>query len=89
MPSITDSFGIVYFEAWYYKKPVIGAHTAVMEEIIHDSKDGFLVPFNRPQVLAKKVQELLASRSLRENLGGYGYEMKALRHQWKHKCLNF
>ena len=46
MPSRSDAYGISYLEAWASKKPVIGADTPVMREVIQHEKDGLLVKFD-------------------------------------------
>ncbi len=54
MPSITDAYGIVYLESWICGKPVIGAKTPVMAEIIRDGIDGYLIKFGDIEELANK-----------------------------------
>src|SRR3712207_7592070 len=41
MPSRTDSFGIVYLEAWLNGVPVIGANAGGVPEVISDGVDGY------------------------------------------------
>ncbi len=43
LPSTSEAFGIVYLEAWAYRKPVVGARIASVSSIIEDGEDGFLV----------------------------------------------
>ncbi len=43
LPSTGEAFGIVYLEAWAYRKPVIGARIASVSSIIDHGEDGFLV----------------------------------------------
>lgn len=45
MPSRTDSFGIVYLEAWTYDVPVIGARAGGVPAVIDDGENGLLVDF--------------------------------------------
>src|SRR5512139_3454942 len=39
MPSKADSFGVVYLEAWLYKKPVIGVYAGGIPDVITEGKD--------------------------------------------------
>ncbi len=59
MPSRTDSYGIAYLEAWAYGKPVIGARTWGIGDVISESQDGLLVPFGDTEALANAIQHLL------------------------------
>jgi glycosyltransferase involved in cell wall biosynthesis len=47
MPSITDSFGQTYLEAWLCGRPVVGARIATMECVIDHGIDGLLVTDSR------------------------------------------
>src|SRR5205823_1225494 len=44
LPSRTDSFGIVYLEAWCCGVPVIGARAGGVPDVIDEGRDGLLVP---------------------------------------------
>jgi glycosyltransferase involved in cell wall biosynthesis len=85
MPSRTDSFGIVYLEAWLYRKPVIGALAGGVPEVIHDGEDGFLVPFGDVLRLAESIRTLLSDGAMAARFGARGYET-AVSHSWKRKC---
>ena len=85
MASRTDSFGIVYLEAWLYKKPVIGAIAGGVPDVITHEKDGLLVPFGNVPELAKAIELLLQEKELAKCLGQTGYEKTLARHTWDHK----
>jgi glycosyltransferase involved in cell wall biosynthesis len=72
MPSRTDSFGIVYLEAWLYRKPVIGARTWGVMDVIEDGRDGLLVPFGDAPALADALSRLLADATRRAEMGARG-----------------
>lgn len=74
MPSRTDSFGIVYLEAWLYDKPVIGANAGGVPEVIDDGENGFLVKFGDVNAIAARITQLLADRSLTQRLGVNGHK---------------
>lgn len=72
MPSRTDSFGIVYLEAWLYSLPVVGAVAGGVPDVINDGATGYLVPFAQPAVLAETLQRLLNNPALARQLGAAG-----------------
>lgn len=74
LPSIDDAFGIVYLEAWLFKKPVIGALKGNVEGLIDDNVDGFLIPFNDVKALTSKIMELLTDDNKRIKYGEKGYK---------------
>ncbi len=72
MPSRTDSFGIVYLEAWLYDKPVIGANAGGVPEVIDDGKNGFLVKFGDVGAIAGRILQLLNDGILAIRMGANG-----------------
>jgi len=73
LPSLDDAFGIVYLEAWLYKKPVIGALGGNVEGLINNNVNGFLVPFKDIKYFAKKIEFLLNNDAKKQELGQNGY----------------
>ncbi|MBV9787271.1 MAG: glycosyltransferase family 4 protein [Chloroflexi bacterium] len=73
MPSRTDSFGIVYLEAWIYDVPVIGARAGGVPAVIDHGHDGLLVEFGDVAALADEIQRLLSDRDLARRLGQAGH----------------
>jgi glycosyltransferase involved in cell wall biosynthesis len=82
VPSRTDSFGIVYLEAWLYGKPVIGARAWGMEDVIADGQDGLLVPFDDAPALAGAISYLVDRPALRAEMGVRGERKVLERHTW-------
>jgi len=74
LPSLDDAFGIVYLEAWLFKKPVIGALEGNVAGLIENEKDGYLIPFYKSEQLALKIRELLKNEKKRKELGQNGYD---------------
>ena len=64
MPSIEESLGIVYLEAWAAGKPVIGADIPAMREIINDGSDGFLVKFGDISALKDRILSLARDKEM-------------------------
>lgn len=77
MPSRTDSFGIVYLEAWSYGVPVIGALAGGVPDVIADGQDGYLVPFGAVEQLAERIRALLDDPANAQQMGARGRD-KAL-----------
>jgi glycosyltransferase involved in cell wall biosynthesis len=82
MPSRTDSFGIVFLEAWTYKKPVIGARAGGPQEIIEHGGDGLLVPFGDVEALTREMARLLNDCDLARQLGMAGRQKTLERYTW-------
>lgn len=82
MPSRTDSFGIVYLEAWLYRKPVIGARTWGVTDVILEGHNGRLVPFGDVPALAQTIAGLLDDPDSRLALGSEGERGVRLSHTW-------
>ncbi|MCS6841338.1 MAG: glycosyltransferase family 4 protein [Roseiflexus sp.] len=72
LPSRTDSFGIVFLEAWCYGVPVIGARAGGIPDVIIDGQDGLLVRFGDVAGLAQTIRLLLDDRPLAQRLGAAG-----------------
>lgn len=72
MPSRTDSFGIVYLEAWCYGLPVVGARAGGVPDVISAGQDGLLPDFGDVSGLASAIGELLTDRALAQRLGAAG-----------------
>jgi len=85
LPSRTDSFGIVYLEAWLYRKPVIGARTWGVTDVIADGEDGRLVPFGDVPALADAIASLADNPDVRAAMGARGEQKVYALHTWEHK----
>ena len=72
MPSRTDSFGIVFLEAWSYGTPVVGALAGGVPDVVEDGQDGFLVPFGAVDQLAQRIGQLLSDKALAQKMGAKG-----------------
>ena len=59
LPSRTDSFGIVFLEAWCYGLPVVGADAGGVPDVIGHGEDGYLVRFGDTEQLAAYLAELI------------------------------
>jgi glycogen synthase len=86
MPSRTDTFGVVYLEAWLYGKPVIGARAGGVPAVITDGEDGYLIPFGDDAALAARIAALLADPALAARLGAAGRARTLREHTWERKA---
>ncbi|MBU1627733.1 glycosyltransferase family 4 protein [bacterium] len=82
MPSISDAFGLVYLEAWFFKKPVIGAYAGGVPEVIDDGLNGYLVPFNDKYMLAEVILKLHNNPQLAHKMGEEGYKKCLQQYTW-------
>src|SRR5205807_9064932 len=82
MPSRTDSFGIVYLEAWLNGVPVIGARAGGVPEIITDGMDGYLVDFGDVGALADHIQFLMEHPDTAREMGQAGRRKVLAEHTW-------
>jgi glycosyltransferase involved in cell wall biosynthesis len=82
LPSIAESFGIVYLEAWLCQKPVIGARIGAVQCVIEDGEDGFLVDPHGTEELADAILRLIGDPELCRRFGQRGREKTLARFTW-------
>lgn len=85
LPSRSDSFGIVFLEAWFYGKPVVGAAAGGIPGLVRDGIDGLLVPFGDVKELALSIQKLLLDKEYARGLGEAGRERVLAEFTWDRK----
>ena len=71
MPSISESFGLVYLEAWHKKKPVISADIPAVKELIEEC--GICIPFGDRIALLRAIRSLFHDQARRDAMGDRGY----------------
>lgn len=69
VPSLYESFGLIYVEAMMYGKPVIGCKTGGIPEVIDEGQTGLLVEPNNSDELSKAIVHLLDHEDLRREMG--------------------
>lgn len=82
MPSRTDSFGIVYLEAWANALPVIGANAGGVAEVISHDRNGLLVEFGDVEGLSASIHSLVSNAAYRRRLGEAGKEHVSRGFSW-------
>jgi glycogen synthase len=83
LPSRTDSFGIVFLDAWANGIPVIGANAGGIPGVVSDGIDGLLVPFGDVAALAGALRRLLDDPTLRRRMGQAGREKVLAHYTWE------
>lgn len=82
LPSRTESFGLVFLEAWAHGKPVVGARAGGIPGVVSEGEDGLLVPYGDVAALAKAMDALLANPALAERLGRQGQKKLSRQFTW-------
>jgi len=82
MPSVHETFGIGYLEAWLHEKPVIGGDIPPLREVIADGVDGLLVA-QKVADIASAVTRLLDDSALRSAMGRAGNAKMQERWDWE------
>jgi glycogen(starch) synthase len=82
LPSRTESFGIVYLEAWTNRKPVIAADVGAVSDVVQDGVTGLLVPFGSVIALATAIERYVNDSRLRVEHGMAGQALVLSRYQW-------
>lgn len=83
LPSIGESFGIAYLEAWMCRKPVVGSRIGSTSCLIEEGVDGLLVEPNDPRDTARAIIQLLADPERRTQMGERGYAKAIKRFTWE------
>ncbi len=69
VPSIDESFGIVYVEAMSFGKPIVGFDISPVNEIVENGKCGLLVPPDDTDGLHCALEKVLTDGELRKKMG--------------------
>ncbi|MBI3977516.1 MAG: glycosyltransferase family 4 protein [Chloroflexi bacterium] len=79
LPSASESFGVVFLEAWSLGRPVIGGNIPTTRELVDDGRDGLLTD-RTPEGVAAAILRLLEDPDLRRRLGEAGRRKVAERY---------
>jgi glycosyltransferase involved in cell wall biosynthesis len=82
LPSDSESFGIVYVEAWAYAKPVVALDTTASRALIDDGTTGVLVA-DRRSGLVDTLSRLLSDPASAARMGRAGHATYAERYTWQ------
>jgi glycosyltransferase involved in cell wall biosynthesis len=82
VPSVQESFGGVYAEAWCFGKPVIGCRIPAVSEVITDGVDGYLVN-QVPEAIAERIIFLLENEAAASQMGTAGKKKVEEKYTWQ------
>jgi glycosyltransferase involved in cell wall biosynthesis len=82
VPSMQESFGGVYTEAWYFGKPVIGGNIPAIADVIQEGTDGYLVE-QKPSIIADRIIDLLNHPDRAASMGQAGREKVEKFYAWE------
>jgi glycosyltransferase involved in cell wall biosynthesis len=85
LPSRSDSFGLVFLEAWANGIPVIGYRAGGVVDVIRHEQDGLLVRCGDMEGLTEAIRRLAADAGLREKWGRAGRERLGREFRWEDK----
>jgi glycosyltransferase involved in cell wall biosynthesis len=74
LPSIDEGFGLVLVEEQWLRKPVIGARSGGIPDIIDDGKTGILVNPRDPVDLAAAIERILSDGDLASRISEAGHQ---------------
>lgn len=81
-PSYSESFGIVFLEAWVSKLPVIGANIGAIASVIDHGKNGLLFEPRNKKSLIENINTYLSNDSLRIIHGEAGMRKTLTHYTW-------
>lgn len=87
VPSEGESFGMVYFEAWGFKKPVVALNLPILRETLGTTGGGILVE-GVPEEISRVLETVLTSPDFALQLGSRGHEA-SLRHSWRNAAETY
>lgn len=82
MPSLEESLGGTFLEAWMFEKPIIGAKIPPLVEITNNGQGGFLVN-PTPEDIADKIITLLQNPEMAKVMGQWGKRRVLENYTWK------
>lgn len=88
-PSWHEGFGRSIMEALAMEKAVVATRVGGIPDLIKDGDNGFLVEPHNPEILAKKIKELIQNRDLREKFGKAGRKFVSENFEWNDGIKKF
>jgi glycosyltransferase involved in cell wall biosynthesis len=82
LPSIHESFGLVFIESLARGKPIVGANTPQTTEVISSLKGGLTFSTDSVNDLINTLNKLLSSPALCQHLGQNGFQQVKNHYTW-------
>jgi glycosyltransferase involved in cell wall biosynthesis len=82
LASQSESFGVVFLEAWSCSKPVVGTRMGATESLLTEGKDSLLFMPGDVDELCQRLTTLIENKPLRVELGLYGFEKVKTNYTW-------
>lgn len=82
VPSTEESLGVIYLEAWLFKKAVIAVDIPVLRTVIAHGEEGLLVKPDQ-QSLSRAMHALLSDPAAASHMGLRGYEKVMRNYNWQ------
>lgn len=89
LPSLQETFGIVFLEAMHYSLPIITTNVTAMPELVTHDKNGILVPPEDSDALAKALTRLIENSELRAEMGKAGKQQVENGYFWEQTSAKF
>lgn len=89
LPSKEESFGVVFLEAWSFKKLVIGTRIGAVASLIDENKDGYLFEPNNATELALQIKRSIKDNDKSKQMGEAGFEKVQQRYTWNKIAATF
>lgn len=83
MPSQSESFGVVFLEAWSCRKPVIASRMGATASLLHEGEDALLADTFDADEWAQKINMLADNLLLQQRLAENGYKKTVQQFSWK------
>ncbi|MCC7306771.1 MAG: glycosyltransferase [Acidobacteria bacterium] len=68
-PSLAESFGMIFIEAFALGKPILTTKVGVAPEIVVDGENGFLLYDGKPAAIADGIEKMLAAKERWKEMG--------------------
>lgn len=83
LPSVHDSFGIVFVEAMACGLPCIGARSAGVPEVISENETGFLAKPEDAEDFYKCMEKLAKDKSILKKMGEKAHDLAHNKYNWE------
>ena len=83
LPSLFEGTPLTLVEAMMSGLPIVTTATCGMKDVIHDERNGLLVPIRSPAAIVEAVERLMSDAALRERLGRAAQAEAREKYNWE------